>query len=398
MSQRDPRPFSKPEGYDSRIPHPGSDGAVNLESRSFEFVRSRAADLNITVDELLRRDRERLRASTYPGPECLEPYEMERYAAGLLASDRRLHAETCSGCQVLVRGLVPTSIQVSSLLNEVRLTEPEPEALLDQRRVFWLDILAVPAAAGAMILAGYLLWRFGGPIASNPSARAAVLGKLAGWTGGLGVVLWAVCLVALAASMLARRELLMWSRGALASGVVVGLCVALSGWVYLDHTAQTMRTAVILSQVQLTREVVTSCKPYLLSKSNLDLCAVPDEWSSSFVTVAASQNTTNRLLLRSDIKGVPGSVIADIGPSGGLLYWNVEKEKEPIGTILFGTVKSSNGNQFVLSSPDGTTHIIKNQAWASKLVDGSEVSVLLNQKDEAVVSLNPQGPKNSTLQ
>jgi hypothetical protein len=114
--------------------------------------------------------------------------------------------------------------------------------------------------------------------------------------------------------------------------------------------------------------------------------------------VAASQPEPNRLVFRSDVKGVPGSVIADIGPDGGRLYWDVAKQSEPVGTILFGTVESSTSDQFVLSAPDGKIHTFKQQAGGPRLANGSDVFVLVDPKDQAVVSLHTLSPERSSLQ
>jgi hypothetical protein len=117
------------------------------------------------------------------------------------------------------------------------------------------------------------------------------------------------------------------------------------------------------------------------------------------MNVAASQPEPNRLEFRSDVKGVPGSVIADIGPDGGRLYWDVAKEKERVGTILFGTVESSTGDQFVLGTADGKTHTLKRRGGAPRLADGSDVLVLVDPKDDqAVVSMHSLTSEKSNIQ
>lgn len=396
MPGKNPRPFTKPEGYESRVHDRVGESATDAQSPSFVFARSRAEALGLTVETLLRRDREQLRVSSYPGPECLEPFEVEQYASGVLASDRTRHVEACPGCRVLVSGAM-ASPPLSSFLDDVRNIEPDPEALLAPKRVFWLDLISVPAGAGATMLSLYLIWRFGGPVASDPSVRAAVLGRLQGWSGVGLLLLWLASLGGLLAARFTYRDLLVWSRGALASGLIFGLFAAGCGWMYLDHTAQALRTAVTLSQVQLTRELATSCKPYLLNNSKLDLCSAR-AWSFPLMTVATSQTATNRLLFRSQVEGVPGSMLADIGPDGGRFYWNVAKEKQTVGTILVGTVKSSSSDHFVLNSPDGTTHRLQNQTRMPKVADGSDVLVLIDAKSQAVLSFNTLSPKDSSLQ
>jgi hypothetical protein len=48
-------------------------------------------------------------AQAYPGPHCLDPYDVERYArdGGLLSVAGRHHLEACAGCAALVDALAP---------------------------------------------------------------------------------------------------------------------------------------------------------------------------------------------------------------------------------------------------------------------------------------------------
>ncbi|GEM_PF-4528303 len=60
---------------------------------------SEKAGREVTLQEMFEEDRRRLPESTYPGPDCLEPYEVEQYAqTGALLYDRFLHVDKCSSC------------------------------------------------------------------------------------------------------------------------------------------------------------------------------------------------------------------------------------------------------------------------------------------------------------
>lgn len=65
-----------------------------------ELARQRGTD----AQEILRRNREAVRNSGYPGPDCLVPEEIESFFADPdgLEADRAKHAENCAGCSALL--------------------------------------------------------------------------------------------------------------------------------------------------------------------------------------------------------------------------------------------------------------------------------------------------------
>src|SRR6266566_4343835 len=79
------------------------------EPRFLRAARARAAHQRTTYEDVLRQDLERLRASRYPGLECLEPDEVERFAAGVgLSEDRLQHVGGCDACKDLLQALSPS--------------------------------------------------------------------------------------------------------------------------------------------------------------------------------------------------------------------------------------------------------------------------------------------------
>jgi len=400
MSNSTLRRFSKPAGYDSRFRDPANKSSTE-EPRSLIAARSRAARLNVSLGEMLRQDRERLRASTYPGPECLEPYEVEQYAAGRLSPERAEHIEACSGCQVLVGGVVPLDDQVSAFLEEMEETEPGSEAFRVPRREFWFDVVSVPAAAGTAVFVGYALLRFVGPTPTDSLLRAAVLSQFMGVAGRFVGASSLVCVIGLIALILAYgRKLLEASGGTLASGAALGLLLVAFGWIHVHHTAQTMRAAVTLNQVQFTGTVAASLGPGVLTESSFDLRQVRIPPSPSIIKVAAFQPEQHRLEFKSYLDGLPGSMVAEIAPNGGDVYWDVAKEKEPLGKILFGTVESSSADKFVLTDSGGQAHTLNKNERDVGLTNGSEVMVLLNSKNGLLLAVHALNPtmKQTTAQ
>jgi hypothetical protein len=392
-----PPRFSKPRGFEARVGESGTRTTglkivgAETEPRSLLAARSRAALLNVSLDDLLVEDRNKLRASTYPGPDCFEPYEVEDSARNLLSKARLQHAETCVGCRSLLSGAIPTANRISDFLEDVRDVEPAAEAF-GVKRGFWLDVAAVFAAAVAISGTGYVLMRFVGPIAADPTLRSAVLSQMAGVLRPVPVVsAWVVSLGVLGSLMLFyRRELLEGSAGALVAGCALGVVGAMLGWQNLKSTAATLSASVTLRQVQLTDAVAAYVAPFPWTSSRpaFDVDKVPVQSSVSRIQLTAWQKKPDHLVFASKVDGLPGSMVADMKPTGGQLYWDVASKQKPLAKILFGTVKSVAGDQFVLVDHDQQAHTFKRPAGSS-VTPGAELLVLVSGTDDAVVSVHP---------
>ena len=72
-------------------------------------ARDAGSERGLTPEAVLEADRRRLLAVTYPGPECLEPHEIERIlkrGLGTLDQARRVHMQTCQPCAAALGALV----------------------------------------------------------------------------------------------------------------------------------------------------------------------------------------------------------------------------------------------------------------------------------------------------
>src|SRR5262245_50932767 len=90
-------------------------------------AQARAQREGIDVKQALDADRERLRGAAYPGPECLEPEEVEQLlragAAGELSAavEARLsHVEDCEDCATLLLACEPGAASLQRLIASVR--------------------------------------------------------------------------------------------------------------------------------------------------------------------------------------------------------------------------------------------------------------------------------------
>ena len=89
-------------------------------SRFEATLRRRAARLGKTVEEVLEEDRVALRQSSYPGPECLNPYEVEQFFVADLREDRVAHVETCPMCAALIDAAQPTENALAQFIDKYR--------------------------------------------------------------------------------------------------------------------------------------------------------------------------------------------------------------------------------------------------------------------------------------
>lgn len=80
---------------------------VAIESRCRK--ESKKLGREITARDLFELDRERLRNSPYPGPDCIEPWEAEEYVKSNKwpGKDMTSHIGSCVGCNMMVNGMRP---------------------------------------------------------------------------------------------------------------------------------------------------------------------------------------------------------------------------------------------------------------------------------------------------
>lgn len=387
------RPLSKPKGFDRRTRRELTRGydVARAEAPSLVAARSHAERLGVPLEEVMPEERRRLLASSYPGSECFEPYEVEEYAAGALSVARAQHIENCEGCRVLVSSVAPSQGEVAAFLDRVRETEPEPETLTLAARGFRFDLVAAPAAAVVVGGIGYFSLQLLGSVTKDPSVRSAVLTQVTGLLHPGVVIILVVASLLGITSLLWRYGSTVWrtSGGAVIAGVGLGLFAIFMGGKNVADSVNAARAVLKLQQVQLTETLATSLGQDALTSSSkgFDAMKLHIE-SSSLVKVAASQPAADRLVFESSVEGLPGTMLAELQANGGQLYWDYGGEKQPLDQLLFGTVESSSTYEFVLISPDQNKHVIKSVAGYA-LGKGSKVMVLVNPKDQNAISVRP---------
>jgi len=131
-----------------------------------------------------------MRDARYPGPDCLEPDEVERLAqTGKLPASRLAHASACEGCERLLAGIQPAPAVFAEILEEARqeavlvVAESPPNdqggwgtrVVVRTRRRFVGELAVVGTAAALIVGFGVLLTSRGvDPTQVEPASFAAV--------------------------------------------------------------------------------------------------------------------------------------------------------------------------------------------------------------------------------
>ena len=135
---------------------------------AFEAVKKRAERLGVSPVDLFTRDSDELKRSPYPGPECLEPVEIEEYLLGELTKERADHINVCAGCGGLLAALVPDEPRARDLLAEVRAAALTAASLSPKRETVrratrqvitsW-SFVGGAVAATLILFTSFILWR-----------------------------------------------------------------------------------------------------------------------------------------------------------------------------------------------------------------------------------------------
>ena len=106
--------------------------AVEMDNkpRFLAAAEERARQLNVSVKEILDEDLRHMRESKYPGPDCLEPHEVEEFiATGELSDDvLLLHIDTCVPCKTLLLAAKPREEGLQAFLEDFRYYVSQIEA------------------------------------------------------------------------------------------------------------------------------------------------------------------------------------------------------------------------------------------------------------------------------
>jgi hypothetical protein len=202
----------------------------------------RAARLGKSVEQLLSDDRVALRQPTYPGPECLSPYEIEQFfGTDDLREDRVAHVDACPMCAALLDTARPTDSALAQFMDEYRhakaaeqLAEASTELAISSIRRPLIDVLSVvvPIVVAVIAVAAIGIGMIGDTIMANLLSTIAVRSVVKVTVGALIISLMAVA----AAKWLKAGQRASFQRfgGAAFGGVFAALLVPYGAKLSLD--------------------------------------------------------------------------------------------------------------------------------------------------------------------
>jgi hypothetical protein len=303
-------------------------------------MERRAHRLGKTVEQLLAEDGVALRQSCYPGPECLNPYEVERFFVDL-SPDRAAHVEECPMCAALLDAAQPSEDAFAQFIRDAKAAEPEPSAEIAQNPVRrpLIDVLSVeiPALVAALGVLAAGFWVSDATLRSLLSTiapRSAVT---------VFVVALLITLLTVAVAKwvkLGRGATFQGFGGAVTGGIFAALLVFYGGKVSLDVSSaysslETGQNALITALAERTR--IGNVAGVTLANANAAL------------RVSASPDG-NRLSATST--KFDGKLIAQGQEDSTKIYWD-RGERRRLGTIYQGTLEhGANGKVDVLIGSD----------------------------------------------
>lgn len=366
MASQKIKDVPKPPDFDQLIKDLNSEQrneVLDLVPDWFGSFKERASRLGKTVKELLEAERKALRESDYPGPECLEPYELELYVKGVLHQDRISHKNECVPCAALLKTAAPTDARLNSLIAEIR-NEAEKSLRInvttdDTRKRIFVDALATALPVGVGVWAAVFFYWYRLPSNAsdqivNSAAWVIIQSALLGLIVLLGVIA-VLRLLVQRSNLLTSYRLLASSGGALAVSVTLGFFLFYGTYRSLISHTRTSELEMTLLQFQLTQTIATSVNNYDQDSALVNFASGP-------VDVRRTSNTPNKITYEATARDVPGKLVAQVRDDMGELYWQPSKKKpenEEVAKLLLGTVKSFDSNNIAVVDKSGVSHNLK---------------------------------------
>jgi hypothetical protein len=379
-------------------------GTGNRRPAFLKEAEERAQREGTSVKEALAADRERLRASGYPGPDCLDPGEIEQLVNAASAKpvwvETRLgHVEECDDCATLLLACEPGAASLERTIATVRdrvAQAPEREATraarfeVQEQEPVWEVLLGL--GPFSLVLTG--LWAWG---ASGPTSLPARAVSVMGWAAGASVLLTLV-------SVAVSRPVADWlgrSRGTMApvrfaaGALVVGLAAAvimlglgLAGFRLAGRQMSFLRQA---TEAAVESEALQALALRHRTGKALDLS---DRLSTLSVTTERLPDGAVYASSLGSFGTRSATLVARVTDSGGEVFWRDPKRGEivPAAELYIAKIVAAGPDELTLVDSNGTRHVA---AYDSNSVStpppGSEVAVALDSQGrvKALLRLPP---------
>lgn len=421
MSDRQENRVPKPDDLGSLLETlaslPIEDGE---EPQPQEAVARRAARASKSIDEILAEDRARVRRSRYPGRECFEPYEVERYFLGGLEAERAAHTNTCAACSALLHAATPDQAKAERIVEEVRemaevlsrAPAAEPDTVRESRVRWWrrwpprpvsepaygvvlefgtlLGFFAATVAVAVAISGVDLRYRLWQPFLEAPEVASVVGGNIL--QPAIIAFLAAIAVFWLTKRLVSKvgwAVFRQWGFGLPVAFVV--LTIVAVGYAQRNLGQRTRQTQLGLRLVsaRLT-EVVAASVDYRRSAGafpRVELNAEP-------VVLTTTLHTPDRAVYRAITDGIKGAMFADVSSDGGAVYWDRGGESKQVasflvlGKLVLGKIDTMTPDTLVLRERRGTKVTIKAPLDPTRRL-GEEVVAIVNQRTNTAIGVYP---------
>ncbi len=347
---------------------------LNSEQRNEDFdtvpdwldsFKERASRLGKSVKELLEDERKALRESNYPGPECLEPYELELYVKDALHDDRITHTRECVPCAALLNTAAPSAARLNSLIAEIRKEAEKSSTALpadrQKKQAIFSDAIATGVPILVSVWAALLVYWF----SSQPTASEHIVNAVS-WVVIKPALVALLALVVVSAvaphfyKFIGSHGLVASSSGVLAVSIPFALLLFYATYTSLVSNTRKSEIELTLLQTQLAQAIASSVNT---QEKNQDPARI--NFGSGPVYVQRTSNTPNEITYQATVRGVAGKLVAQVRSNTGELYWQpstkkTEKiENEEVAKLVLGTVKSVDSENIALVDKSGLSHYLK---------------------------------------
>jgi hypothetical protein len=348
-----------------------SDPSANKEnsvSRLEAALQRRADRLGKSLEQLLADDRVARRQSSYPGPQCLNPYEVEHFfSAEDLPEDRIAHVETCAMCASLLDAARPTENALASFIEEFRQTQPpavsvRPFANVSENlvrrplmEVLGIEVLFLIAVAAAGIFVGVA----GDDVLKSVLSSIAVRSLLIVAAFGVLIPLLVVAAVKLVtfAQGGSFQRFGGWAVGGLATALLG--CYLANVMIHASSTYSSLESAQRALLTSVAEQQMSGVRPGVF-------------FQSTALKVSGTQDGT----LTATSAKFEGTVFTQAQTDGIDVYWS-NGRRHNLGTIYKGTVQHEpDGDAKVLTAADTKIEIGPNDIGQT-LGSGTRVLALV---------------------
>lgn len=355
------------------------DDLAEMEFHGLELAKKRAQKSGQSIKDVVIDDINRLRRSSYPGPECFEAHELDEWSQGHLDPGRLIHADSCANCASMINAIETRIESVDEICKDIRLlVHPRRKAIFNLAS-FNLDAVAV--ATPLLLSSALAMWLFGfvQPI-----------------TGAVIVVFGLMVLVVMRFGPRIVDRLQLEHGGALiteSGGALITSCfgalllLVLFRMVFVpfSHNQETVRS---VAEQMLFQSAAEAMEHKLSTGRYLDV----NERHGSIV-VSSVNRTENTVTYQASTDHLSGIIQIDLKGTQGVAKHRIQRasffrpqasDPRPYASLIMASVKNIETDGAILQDPQGTVY--RCGSLHNNLREKDLVMAVLDPKDGQVMN------------